>query len=157
MNALSGFRMPTFRRRPTPQQEAAARHALAICARADEAAREAERVVGTDDGRLFALLEQRDEMLSDLAEHLVMLRAERPTADSPLFAATERAVDEADELITEVCAALSMSERVTMELAARVARRAADIRAELDAVQRAGSAGVGYGHSSVVHLVDSRR
>ncbi len=149
--------MPSFGRRPTPQQEAAARSAMALCARADHAAREAEAVVGIDDGRLFSLLEQRDEMLSDLAETLVVLRAERPTADSPLFAATERVVDEADELITEVCAALSMSERVTMELAARVARRAAEIRAELDAVQRAGSAGVAYGQASVVHLVDSRR
>lgn len=114
-------------------------------------------MVGVDDDRLFSLLEQRDEMLSDLAEQLVVLRAERPTADSPLYAATEKAVDEADDLIAEVCAALSVSQRVTMELAARVARRAAEIRSELDAVQRAGSAGVGYATLSNPHLVDSRR
>lgn len=149
--------MPRFTRRPTPVRQAAARSALALCASADAAAREAESVVGVDDDRLFSLLEQRDEMLSDLAEQLVVLRAERPTADSPLYAATEKAVDEADDLIAEVCAALSVSQRVTMELAARVARRAAEIRSELDAVQRAGSAGVGYATLSNPHLVDSRR
>jgi hypothetical protein len=157
MNALSGFRMPRFGRRASPAREEAARTALSLCASADAAAREAEQVVGIDDDRLFSLLEQRDEMLSDLAEQLVVLRMERPTADSPLFAATERAVDEADELITEVCAALSVSQRVTMELAARVARRAAEIRTELDAVQRAGSAGIGYGMNAAVRVVDSRR
>ena len=157
MNVHSGFRIPRFTRRPTPVRQAAARSALALCASADAAAREAESVVGVDDDRLFSLLEQRDEMLSDLAEQLVVLRAERPTADSPLYAATEKAVDEADDLIAEVCAALSVSQRVTMELAARVARRAAEIRSELDAVQRAGSAGVGYATLSNPHLVDSRR
>ncbi|MCC6243379.1 MAG: hypothetical protein IT353_11095 [Gemmatimonadaceae bacterium] len=157
MNVHSGFRMPRFTRRPTPVRQAAAQSALALCASADAAAREAESVVGVDDDRLFSLLEQRDEMLSDLAEQLVVLRAERPTADSPLYAATEKAVDEADDLIAEVCAALNVSQRVTMELASRVARRAAEIRAELDAVQRAGSAGVGYATLSNSHLVDSRR
>jgi len=157
MNDLSGFRMPRFARRASPVREEAARHALALCASADAAAHEARRVVGVDDDRLFSLLEQRDEMLRDLSEHLVVLRLERPTADSPLFAATERAVDDADALITEVCAALSVSQRVTMELAARVAHRASEIRAELDAVQRAGSARVGYGAHAAPTIVDSRR
>ena len=149
--------MPRTARRTAPDREAAARQALALCTRADATADEAQRVVGVDDDRLFSLLEQRDEMLRDLAEHLVVLRLERPTADSPLFAATERAVDEADALITDVCAALSVSQRVTMELAARVAHRASEIRAELDAVQRAGSAGIGYAAHVAPTLVDSRR
>ena len=137
--------------------EAAARGALALCATADALAREAVGVVGQDDDKLFSLLEQRDEMLRDLSEHLGMLRRERPTADSPLYAATERAVDDADALLTEVSAALSTSHRVTMELAAKVARRTDEIRAELDAVQRASSAGIGYGAVTGAHLVDRLR
>jgi hypothetical protein len=157
-NALAGFRLPRFGRRSSPEREAAARSALALCASADAAAREAETVVGLDDHRLFSLLEQRDEILRDLAEHLVVLRSERPTADSPLFAATERAVDEADDLIAEVCAALTTSQRVTMELAARVERRSSEIRAELNAVQRAGVARIGYGMTPpMAHLVDGFR
>ncbi len=138
-------------------REDAARRARALCACADAVALEAKQVIGHDDDRLFSLLEQRDEMLRDLAEHLVVLRLERPTADSPLFAATERAVDAADELITEVCAALSVSERVTLELAARVSYRASEIRAELNMVQRAGSAGIGYAAHPAPTVVDSRR
>jgi hypothetical protein len=158
MNTNLGFRMPRFgRRAASPAREEAARQALALCASADAAAREAEGVVGIDDNRLFSLLEQRDEMLRDLTEQLVVLRLERPTADSPLFAATERAVDDADDLLAEICAALTTSQRVTMELAARVERRAAEIRLELDAVQRAGSARVGYASQPAPHLVDSRR
>ena len=157
MTALPGFRMPRFTRRPSPERHEAARQALAICASADAAAREAELVVGVDNDRLFTLLEQRDDLLRDLAETLVVLRLERPTADSPLFAATERAVDQADALIDEVCAAVQVSERVTMELIARVAQRAAEIRAELDAVQRAGSARLGYATQEAPRMVDSRR
>jgi hypothetical protein len=157
MTALPGFRVPRFVRRPSLERKEAARQALAICRSADAAAREAEQVVGVDNDRLFLLLEQRDELLRDLAETLVVLRLERPTADSPLFAATERAVDEADALIDEVCAAVAVSERVTMELVARVAQRAAEIRTELDAVQRAGSARLGYGTPEAPRMVDSRR
>jgi hypothetical protein len=157
MTALPGFRLPRFARRPSSERQDAARQALAICRSADAAAREAEKVVGVDNDRLFLLLEQRDDLLRDLAETLVVLRLERPTADSPLFAATERAVDEADALIDEVCAAVAVSERVTMELVARVAQRAAEIRTELDAVQRAGSARVGYATQEAPRMVDSRR
>lgn len=149
--------MPRFTRPSTPVRAEAARHALALCASADAAARAAEAVVGTDDDRLFSLLEQRDEMLRDLTEQMVVLRLERPTADSALFAATERAVDDADAMITDVCAALSTSQRVTMELAAKVVRRSAEIRAELDAVQRAGSAQMGYATHRAPHVVDSVR
>lgn len=157
MNAFDTIRSGRFGRRSPEVRQAAARGALAICASADALAREASDAVGQDDDRLFSLLEQRDQMLQDLSEHLVMLRLERPTADSPLYAATERAVDDADALLTEVSAALSTSHRVTMELAAKVARRTDEIRSELDAVQRASSAGLGYGAAAGVHLVDRLR
>jgi len=157
MNAFDTIRRGRFGRRGSEARQEAARGALAICASADALAREAADVVGEDDDRLFNLLEQRDEMLQDLSEHLVMLRLERPTADSPLYAATERAVDDADALLTEVSAALSTSHRVTMELAAKVARRTDEIRCELDAVQRASSAGLGYGAAAGAHLVDRLR
>lgn len=148
----------TLRGRRSPEvRQAAARGALAICASADALAREAVTVVGQDDDRLFSLLEQRDEMLQGLSEHLVMLRLQRPTADSPLYAATERMVDEADALLMEVSTALCTSQRVTMELAAKVARRTDEIRCELDAVQRASNAGLGYGAATGAHLVDRMR
>lgn len=134
---------------------AAARRALGLCEHADAAAREAEGAIGVDDDRLFSLLEQRDEMISDLAEQIAVLRSQRPTADSALYAATERAVDDADDLIADVCAAVSATQRVTRELAARVARRVAELRGELDEVQRAGNATIGYSAMSA-HRVDSR-
>ena len=68
-------------------REAAARRALGLCEHADAAARDAERAIGVDDDRLFSLLEQRDEMISDLAEQIAVLRSQRPTADSALYAA----------------------------------------------------------------------
>jgi hypothetical protein len=114
-------------------------------------------VLDADNDRLFALLEQRDEMLRDLAEQLVVLRLERPTADNAAFAATARSLDAADALIADVCVALDRSERTTVELAARVAQRAEAIRAELESVQRAGSAHLGYGGARAPQLVDSRR
>jgi hypothetical protein len=157
MNALDTIRGGRFGHRDPDARHAAARGALAICASADAIAREAVDVVGHDDDRLFSLLEQRDEMLQDLSEHLVLLRLQRPTADSPLYAATERAVDDADALLTDVSVALKTSHRVTMELAAKVARRTDEIRRELDAVHRAGNAGVGYGVAAGTPLVDRRR
>ena len=98
----------------------AARDAIRICETADALAREARDVVGVDDDRLFSLLEQREHMLADLAEQILTLRLERPTADSPLLAATERMVDDADALVSEVCAVLSASHRATLALAVRV-------------------------------------
>ena len=137
----------------------AARTALALCASADALAREVEVEVSSaaDDHRLFALLEQREEMLRDLAEQIVVLRYERPTADSALFAATERVVDEADALVAEVCTAVSASHRITMELAAKVGRRVTELRGELDAVQRASTAGTAYGMAGGARLVDRLR
>lgn len=137
----------------------AARTALSLCASADELARalEVEVTSAASEHRLLALLEQRDEMLQDLAEQLVILRTERPTADSLLYAATERVVDEADALIAEVCSAVSTSHQITLDLAAKVARRTEEIRAELDAVQRASVASVGYGAMAAPRLVDRFR
>ncbi|MBA3917181.1 MAG: hypothetical protein C0516_01180 [Gemmatimonas sp.] len=135
----------------------AAREALALCAGADALAREAAATALADEHRLLALLEQREEMLQDLAEQLLILRTERPTADSALFAATERVVDEADALIADVCSAVSTSHQITLDLAAKVARRTEEIRAELDAVQRTSVASVGYGAMAAPRLVDRFR
>ncbi len=126
-------------------RELAARRAVALCRDADVMAREATASVGVDDDRLFSLLEQREQMLADLAETLVSLRYQRPTADSPMFASTERVVDDADALVTEVCDALTAAHRATMSLAVRVSERAAELRAELADVQRAATASTGYG------------
>jgi hypothetical protein len=141
--------MITSRPLPSPaassaRRTAAAREALALCATADAVAAQAADVLGVDDDRLVALLEQREQMLADLAEHIVALKLERPTADNPLFAASERVVDDADQLITTVCEALTASQRTTVALAMRVEERVAELREELASVQRAGSAGVAY-------------
>ena len=132
-----------------------AQRALMLCEQANAAAYQAERAVGVNDDRLFSLLEQRDEMLSDLAEQMAILREHRPTADSALYAATKRAVDDADDVIADVCAAVSATQRVTVELAARVAKRVAELRSELDEVQRASHATTGYTAMSA-HRVDVR-
>ena len=135
-------RVPPVPRSPRTH---AAREVIAICTSADRLADEATGLVGVDDDRLFALLEQREEMLADLAEHLVALRLERPTADNPLLAASERTVDEADALVSAVCEALGAAQRSTVALAVRVAERTAELRAELASVGRAGQATLGYG------------
>lgn len=157
MNMHSSFRLPRVPRRPEAERRQAARKALAICATADALAREADASLGVDDDRIFSLLEQREQMLVDLADHVATLRFERPTADSPLFAASERVIDDADALITDVCAALSTTQRATMALAVRVADRSNALRAELAAVQRAGSAGLGYAALSSAHQLDRSR
>lgn len=156
-SALTALRAPRPVGVVEPRRLAAAREALAICASADALAREAEVAAQADDHRLFALLEQREEMLQDLAEQLMILRHERPTADSPLLAATERVVDEADALVAEVCEALTGSHRITLDLAAKVAQRAEEIRTELDSVQRATTANVGYRVGPAARLVDRLR
>lgn len=139
------------------RRTAAARNALALCAGADALARDVEAAVGRDDDALFLLLEERDRMLADLAEQMVVLRTERPRADSAWFRATERVVDGADALVDEVLAAVSTSQRITVELTARIARRAEEIRAELDAVQRASTASSAYGLVGGARQVDWRR
>ncbi|MCZ8203889.1 hypothetical protein [Gemmatimonas sp.] len=137
----------------------AARSALALCISADALAREMEGEVAStvDDDRFFALLAQHELLLQDLAEQLVVLRQERPTADSALFAATERVVDDADALVGDVCAAVETTHHLTMELAAKVGRRAEALRNELESVQRASTAGAAYGTAGGARLVDRRR
>ncbi len=157
MDVRSTFRVPRLGRRSTAERADAARRALAICESADAMAREASESLDRDDDRLFSLLEQREQMLADLAEHVATLRLERPTADSSLFASTAKVVDDADALVTEVCNALSSSQRATMALAVRVADRASELRAELAEVQRAGSAGVGYATRPTAHHLNSLR
>lgn len=151
------LRIPRLTPRAPFRRNDAAKHALEICATADIIAREALQCVGSNDARLFELIERRDEILQSLAEHLVSLRLERHSADSPLLAASERAADEGDELVEAVCAALDVSQRTTMALAARVASRVAELRTELAAVQRAGSVQLAYASPSVVSRLDSRR
>lgn len=137
---------------------AAAQQALAICASADRLALEAAEAAVNDDTRLLVLLEQRDEMLQDLSEHLVTLKHARPTADSPLLAHSALMLDEADALIADVCQAVDQSQRITMELLGKLARRSEELRTELDAVQRAGSAGLVYGTGAGASAaVDIRR
>lgn len=153
------MRSPSAEVLPCSSRSQAARTALALCASADALAREVEVEVASaaDDHRLFALLDQRETMLHNLAEQLHVLRAERPTADSVLFVATEKVVDDADALVSKVLAAVTTSHRITVELAAKVGRRAEEIRAELDAVQRASTASSAYGLAGGARLVDRRR
>jgi len=137
---------------------AAARRALALCVTADALALEAADVMDYDEHRLLALLAARDEMLIDLAAELAVLRQAHRTADGPLFAATERAVDEAEAVLDQVAEALDRSNRVTVELTAKVAMRVESLRAELATVQRAGHAGLVYSRENDGStLVDLRR
>jgi hypothetical protein len=144
MNLSGAFRLPSFGRRPATERARAAEAVLGICATVDTLADDAHASLGVDDDRLFSLLEQREQMLADLSEHVATLRLERPTADSALFAASEKVVEDSDALISEVCVALTRSNRTTMALAVRVQERVEVLRAELESVQRAGSAGIGY-------------
>jgi hypothetical protein len=139
------------------RRAAAARAALALCARADALAHDLEAAVETDDELLFDLLSQRDRMLEDLAEQLLVLRTARPTADSGWLASTERLIDDADALVDQVLAAVSSSHHVTLELTARLARRSDEIRAELEIVQRASTASTAYGVQAEARHVDRRR
>lgn len=135
----------------------AASAALSICEGADAIAKEASAAVGVDDERLFALLEQRERMLKGLAEHIVALKLNRSPADDPLYAASERMVDDADMLVARVCDALSTSERTTVALAMRVAERVSSLRDELAQLQRAGHAGSAYSTLGSSHQVDRLR
>jgi len=146
---------PTPRRETSPQAiRVAAQAALAICADADRLAREATEAAIHDDERLPRLMEQRDELLGDLAEQLAVIRFSRPAADHPIFAQTERKLDEADRLVDQVMGALATSEKATQELVLALTKRSNELRAEIDAVQRASSASVGYGAASTSQLVD---
>lgn len=151
------MRLPRLTPRIPWRRSDAAREALAICANADAMAREAMQCVGGNDARLFELIERRDEILQTLAEHIVSLKLERHPADSPLLAASERAADEGDELVEAVWTALDVSQRTTMALAARVATRVAELRAELATAQRAGSVQMAYAPHPGAMQLDSVR
>ena len=139
----------------------AARAALAICADADRLAREAilaasAESVAADEDRLLRLMEQRDALLTDLADQLVVLRHARPADDSAHFSRSERTLDEVDTLIAEVMAAVAQSERETHVLTAHLARRADELRAELAQMHRVRTASAGYAAIAPTHQVVDR-
>ncbi len=135
----------------------AARQALAICDAADTLAREAMECVGEREEQLFELIERRDEILQNLSEHIVSLKLERHSDDSPMFASGERAADEGDRLVEVVWSALDKSQRATAALAARVAARVSELRKELAEVQRAGAAHTAYAPTRASLQLDSLR
>lgn len=143
-------------RRASSARAQAAREALALCETFNALGREA--VVSLHDGSRFQeLLAQRDDVLQLLNDHLLVLRLERPSADGPQFAGAERAADTADDLIIEVRETLEASFAATAVLTSRIAERAAELRQEIAAVNRAGSAQHAYAtHGHGAHL-DSRR
>ena len=157
MKGCDPLRSGRVGRRDPEARHAAAHDALALCGSADALAHEAAGAIGVNDDHLFDLLQQRDALLQNLAEPLAVIREDRPVADRARLAATERAMHEADALLLRVQHALSASHRITIELAAKVAQRSEEIRAELHTVQRASSAGLGYAHPSTAHAVDRIR
>lgn len=132
----------------------AAHAALAICADADRLALIASDAATHDDERLIRLMDQRDELLGDLAEQLAILKYGRPSDDSVLFSQAERRLDELDGLIAEVAEAVKKSEKATRDLFAHLARRSEEIRAELTQVQRTSSASARYGAMAGPQVVD---
>ncbi|MDQ6612149.1 MAG: hypothetical protein M3Y64_06925 [Gemmatimonadota bacterium] len=100
---------------------------------------------------------QRDDVLALLNDHLLVLRLERPSADSPHYAGAERAADTADDLIMHLRECLEASASATAVLTARVATRAGELRQEIAAVNRAGSAQHAYGPSNMSSHFDSLR
>lgn len=135
----------------------AAHQAIALCLSADRLAEAASALPIADEHRLFALLEEREVIMQDLAEQLTVLQNSRPTADSALLTLTEQMVDEADALVADVCAALRNSRSQTVLLAGKVARRVSEIRHELNKIQRASQASVGYAAAPIGRLVDRLR
>jgi hypothetical protein len=139
----------------------AARAALAVCASADALAHEASAVVGTDDDRLFALIDQRELLLQDLAVHLAQVTPVRSAAAGAPLVATGAAdaapADDPDALLVSLREAITLSEQVTSALASRVAQRLDEIRVELEVVQRAMAASQRYGTSPAFNAVDRMR
>jgi hypothetical protein len=149
--------IPRITPRPAFSRKDVARQAIDLCASADTMAQQAMQCVGSNDVRLFELLERREEILQSLAEHLVSLRLETHAADSIVLASSERAANEGDDLVDAVCVALDMSQRTTMVLAARVANRVAELRTKLAEVQRAGSVQLAYAPRQAISQLDSTR
>lgn len=141
--------------RAAAAREAAAVQASSLCRTFDQLAYEA--VASIDDPMRFAhLLVQRDDVLAMLNDHLVTLRVDRPSADGPEYAGAERAADTADDLIFQVRESLEASLAATSVLTARVAERAAELRQEIAAVNRAGNARHAYAAHDEAMLLVSR-
>jgi len=143
-------------RKASSARAAAAREAFLLCQTFDQLAYDA--VSSIDDPERFAdLLAQRDDVLAMLNDHLITLRLERPTADGPLYLGAERAADTADDMIIQVRESLEASLAATSILTARVAERAAELRQEIAAVNRVGTARHAYESQQTVAHLDSRR
>lgn len=125
--------------------------ALAACASADALAHEAFAVVGTDDDRLFALIDQRELLLQDLAVHLAQATPTRSVV------ARAASADGPDALLASLRDAIRVSEQVTSALASRVAERLAEIRVELEVLQRATAASHRYATAPASNAVDRMR
>ena len=156
MTSSAAHRIVASVRKASSARAAAAREAFLLCQTFDQLAYDAVSTI--DDPERFAdLLAQRDDVLAMLNDHLITLRLERPTADGPLYVSAERAADTADDLIMQVRESLNASLAATSVLTARVAERAADLREEIAALNRVGTARHAYAsQQNAVHL-DSRR
>ncbi|MEP6836202.1 MAG: hypothetical protein ABJB74_22625 [Gemmatimonas sp.] len=143
MTTSAAHRIVASVRKASSARAAAAREAFLLCQTFDQLAYDA--VSNIDDPERFAdLLAQRDEVLASLNDHLITLRVARPTADGPLYVGAERAADTADDLIMQVRESLESSLAATSVLTARVAERAAELRQEIAAVNRGGTARNAY-------------
>ena len=143
-------------RRASSARAQAAREALTLCETFNSLGHAAATNF-QDSARFSELLQQRDDVLAELNDHLLVLRLERPSADGPQYAGAERAADTADELIMQVRESLEASVAATAVLTARVAERASELRVEIAAVNRAGSAQNAYGSHRKSGQFDSLR
>ncbi|MEO7362677.1 MAG: hypothetical protein ABI120_20265 [Gemmatimonadaceae bacterium] len=156
MTPSAAHRIVASVRKASSARAAAAREAFLLCQTFDQLAYDA--VGSIDDPERFAdLLAQRDDVLAMLNDHLITLRLERPTADGPLYLGAERAADTADDMIIQVRESLEASLAATSILTARVAERSAELRQEIAAVNRVGTARHAYESQQTVAHLDNRR
>ncbi|MEP6764143.1 MAG: hypothetical protein ABJB66_07525 [Gemmatimonadaceae bacterium] len=156
MNTRFAQRIVASVRKASSARAQAAREALALCETFNSLGHTAAINV-QDSERFSELLQQRDDVLAELNDHLLVLRLERPCADGPQYAGAERAADTADDLIMQVRESLEASVSATAVLTARVAERAGELRQEIAAVNRAGSAQSAYGSNRKSGQFDSLR
>lgn len=156
MNTRFAQRIVASVRRASSARAQAARDALTLCETFNSLGH-AAAINFQDSARFSELLQQRDDVLAELNDHLLVLRLERPSADGPQYAGAERAADTADELIMQVRESLEASLAATAVLTARVAERAGELRQEIAAVNRAGSAQNAYGSNRKSGQFDSLR
>ena len=143
-------------RKASAARAVAAREAMTLCETFNSLGHAAASSFH-DSTRFSELLAQRDDVLALLNDHLITLRLERPSADGPQYAGAERAADTADDLIMQVRESLDASVSATAVLTARVAERASELRQEIAAVNRAGSAQHAYGSHTTSGQFDSLR